>query len=324
MEFRELGKSGIKVSAVGLGTWQWGSREWGWEGSYGRKDVLDAFQKALELGINFIDTAEVYGGGKSEKLVGEAIRGHRDEVVIASKVWPLNFSYGRLLRAVDRSLARLGVDVIDLYQLHWPNPFVPIGTTMRAMKKLVQDGRIRCAGISNFSLQKTKAAQNALAPVELASNQVKYNLLERDIETKLLPYARDEKISIIAYSPLAKGLLTGKYRVGSSPSSFVQRTNAKFSSRNLNRLEGVNRLLSELATTHGKTSSQIALNWLIGKEQVIAIPGVKRGENVVDDAGGLGWRLSADEVLRLENAVAEVGFDRLSGVPNALRALIPH
>ena len=324
MEFKELGKSGIKVSAIGLGTWQWGSREWGWSRSYGKKDVLDAFQKALGVGINFIDTAEIYGGGKSEELIGEAIRDHHDEVVIASKVWPLNLSYGRLLRAVDHSLRRLGVDVIDLCQLHWPNPIVPIATTMRAMKKLLQHGKIRCVGVSNFGLKKMKAAQEASAPLELASNQVKYNLLERSVEAELLPYAESERISIIAYSPLGKGLLTGKYKAGSYPSSFVQRTNAKFSTRNLTRLEGVNHVLSELGTAHGKTPSQVALNWLIGKEQVIAIPGVKRAENVLDDAGAVDWRLSVDEVLKLEGAAASVSFDKLSGLPNLLRALVPH
>ena len=131
MEFRELGKTGIKISVIGLGTWQWGSREWGWGRQYGKREVLAAFQKALELGINFVDTAEVYGRGKSEQLIGEAIRGHRDEVVIASKVWPTNLTRGRLLRAVDRSAHRLGVDVIDLYQIHWPNPIFPLGSIRR-------------------------------------------------------------------------------------------------------------------------------------------------------------------------------------------------
>ena len=146
MEFKELGKSGIKISAVGLGTWQWGSREWGWGRLYGKNDLVNAFDEAIEIGINLVDTAEVYGRGRSEQILGEAIRNHREQVVIATKVWPLNLGYGRLLKAADRSRRRLGIDVIDLYQVHWPNPLVPIRNTMKAMKKLVQDGKVRCVG----------------------------------------------------------------------------------------------------------------------------------------------------------------------------------
>jgi aryl-alcohol dehydrogenase-like predicted oxidoreductase len=321
LEYRELGKSGIKISAVGLGTWQWGSREWGWGRLYGKQDVLDAFQRAMELGINFIDTAEVYGRGKSEEVVGEAIRGHREDMVIATKVWPLNLSYGRVLRAAERSLRRLGVDVIDLYQVHWPNPLFPIQNTMKAMKKLVKEGKIRSVGVSNFNLKRLKAAQDALAPVELASNQVRYNLLDRQIEAELLPYARTEKITIIAYSPLAQGLLTGKYRSDTRPDSFIQAVNPGFSSRNLTRLVEVNRTLSEIANAHGKTPSQVALNWLMSKENVVAIPGVKKLEYAINDAGATNWRLIDIEVERLEKAAAGVKFDRLSSVPNILRAI---
>lgn len=247
MEFRELGKSGIKVSAIGLGTWQWGSREWGWGRLYGEKDLQDAFENAMEVGVNFIDTAEVYGSGRSERIIGEVIRSHREQVVIATKVWPLNLSYGRVLRAADRSLRRLGIDVIDLYQVHWPNPLMPIRNTMRAMKKLVQDGRVRCVGISNFGLKRMTGAQHALAPVELASNQVRYNLLDRRIETDVLPYAHKRKISIIAYSPLAQALLTGKYTVKDGPRSLVQKINSRFSTRNLTRLAEFSRTVAEIA-----------------------------------------------------------------------------
>lgn len=321
LEYRELGKTGIKVSAIGLGTWQWGSREWGWGRAYGRKDAFEAFQKAMEFGINFIDTAEIYARGKSEEIIGEAIRGHREDVVIATKVWPWNLSYGRTLRAAERSLHRLGVDVIDLYQIHWPNPIIPIRNTMKAMKKLVQQGKVRCVGVSNFNLQRLKAARDALAPLELASNQVKYNLLNRRTEAEVLPYANRERISIVAYSPLAQGLLTGKYTPSSKPSSFVQKTNSGFSSHNLSQLSELIEILSGIAAAHNKTPSQVALNWLIKNESVIVIPGVKRPENVLDDAGAAGWRLDDSEVERLENASSKVELDKLSGVPNILRAI---
>ncbi len=321
MEFRELGKSGIKISAIGLGTWQWGSSEWGWGRLYGKRDVLEAFRKAREVGVNLIDTAEMYGRGRSEQLIRDAIQDCREEVVIATKVSPWNLSYGRVLRAANRSLQRLGVDVIDLYQVHLPNPLIPIRNTMKAMKKLVQDGKVRCVGVSNFNLKRVKAAQEALAPVELAANQVKYNLLDRNIETELLPYAQKEKVTIIAYSPLAQGLLTGKYTANSKPSSFVQRTNARFSKSNLNRLTPLFQALSEVAEAHHKTPSQVALNWLISKQNVIAIPGAKTPENVTDNAGAADWRLDDLEVARLESLASETKFDQVSGIPNVVKAL---
>jgi len=322
LEYRELGRSGIKVSAIGLGTWQWGSREWGWGRLYGKKELLDALDKAIEVGVNFIDTAEVYGSGRSEQIIGEVIRGHREQVVIATKVWPLNLSYGGVLRAADRSLRRLGVDVIDLYQVHWPNPLAPIRNTMKAMKKLVQDGKVRCVGVSNFGLKRMTGAQHALTPLELASNQVRYNLLDRRIEAEVLPYAQRQKITIIAYSPLAQALLTGKYAVKDRPRSFVQRINSKFSTRNLTRLNDFSRLVAEIAQAHSKTPSQVALNWLIRNESLIAIPGVKGPQHVIDNAGAADWRLSDEEATRLKTAAAEVQFDRISGIPNTLRALI--
>jgi len=321
LEFKELGRSGIRVSVVGLGTWQWGSREWGWGDTYGKKDVFDAFQKALELGVNFVDTAEVYGGGRSEELVGEAVRGHRDEVVIATKVSPLNLSYGRVLKAAERSLRRLAVDVIDLYQVHWPNPIIPVTSTMKAMKKLTQDGKIRCVGVSNFNLKRLRVAQGALAPQQIASNQVKYNLLDRNVEDGILPYAQAEGISIIAYSPLAQGLLAGKYTAKTKPRSFIQKTNLRFSPQNLTRLTELHQILSDVALAHDKTPSQVALNWLITRENVVAIPGAKWPEHVADSAGAAGWRLTNAEIERLETAASQVRFDRLSGLPNLLRVL---
>jgi len=321
VEFKELGRSGIKISAIGLGTWQWGAREWGWGRRYGRTEVLAAFQKALELGINLVDTAEVYGRGKSERLIGEAIKGHREEVVIATKVWPWNLTRGRLLRAADRSARRLGVDVIDLYQIHWPNPIHPIRNTMNTMKKLVQLGKVRTIGISNFNVKQTRAAQDALSPLELASNQVKYNLIDRDIEAELLPHAESSKVTIIAYSPLAGSLLTGRYDPQSHPSSLVQAANPRFSSRNLNRMNSLQNTLSAIATAHEKTPAQVALNWLISKPNVVAIPGAKKPEHVADSAGAADWRLSDGEAKELEAAAAGIKFDNFSGIPNLLRAL---
>lgn len=325
MEFKELGKTGIKISSIGLGTWQWGSREWGWGYSYGKKEVLEAFEKAREVGINFIDTAEIYGQGKSEKLLGIALHDCREDFVIATKVWPLNLTYGRVLRAADRSLRRLGLDVIDLYQIHWPNRIIPIRNTMKAMKKLVADGKVRCIGVSNFNLKQMDAAEKALAPLDLASNQVKYSLLDRNIESELLPAAERDKVTIIAYSPLAKGLLTGKYAENKNkPSSLVQKSSPRFSTRNLKQMEPILQTLSNIAIAHQKTPSQVALNWLISKNGVVAIPGTKTPDNVADNAGSMDWRMTQDEARILEKTVAEVRFDRLSVVSNFLNVVTRH
>jgi aryl-alcohol dehydrogenase-like predicted oxidoreductase len=321
MEFKELGKSGIKISAVGLGTWQWGSREWGWGRNYGKKEVLEAFQKALEVDINFIDTAEIYGRGKSEQLIGEAIKDHRDEVVIATKVWPWNLTSGRIFRAANRSAHRLGVDVIDLYQIHWPNPIFPISNTMKTLKKLVQLGKVRTVGVSNFNLARMKAAQEALSPLELVSNQVKYNLLDRNIEDDLLPYTQSSNVTVIAYSPLAHSLLTGRYTPKTRPTSLVQAANPRFSSKNLTRMNSMQQVLATIANAHNKTPAQVALNWLISKPNVVAIPGVKKPEYVVDSAGATDWRLTESEIEKLELAASELKLDRLSGIPNLLRAI---
>jgi myo-inositol catabolism protein IolS len=321
LEFKELGKSGIKISAIGLGTWQWGSREWGWGRNYGKKEVYEAFQKALEVGINFIDTAEIYGRGKSEQLIGEAIKGHRDEVVIATKVWPWNLTARRLIRAADRSARRLGIDVIDLYQIHWPNPLLSIRDTMKNMRRLVQLGKVRSVGVSNFSLRKMKAAQEGFSPLDLASNQVKYNLLDRKIEADLLPYAQSSNVTIIAYSPLAHSLLTSRYTPEAKPTSLVQAANPRFSSRNLTRMVSLQQLLSSIASEHNRTASQVALNWLISKPNVIAIPGSKRPEHATDSAGAVDWRLTESDVKRLEFAASGIKFDKLSGIPNLLRAI---
>jgi len=323
LEYRELGRSGIKVSAIGLGTWQWGSREWGWNRLYGQEDIQAAFQRGLELGINFVDTAEVYGYGKSEIMLGKMIRNCREEVFIATKVWPLNLSYGRVLRAADRSLRRLGVDVIDLLQIHWPNPLIPNTKTMKAMKRLVEAGKVRYVGVSNFNSKQMKAAQEALAPLDLVSNQVKYNIIDRRIENELLPNAIREKITIIAYSPLAKGLLTGKYTTNSKPASLVQKASARFSERNLNELADLQQTIKQIGNAHQKTFSQVALNWLISQVNVVAIPGAKRPGDVTDNAGASDWRLTTDEIDLLNEVSRRIHFDRISGLPNLIRALVP-
>jgi aryl-alcohol dehydrogenase-like predicted oxidoreductase len=194
---------------------------------------------------------------------------------------------------------------------------------MKAMKKLVETGKVRCIGVSNFNLKRMKAAQESLKPIELASSQVKYNLLDRGIEREMLSAALGSKITIIAYSPLAKGLLTGKYTAGSKPNSFVQRASPRFSYRNLAKFRETHKLMKEIGDAHGKTLAQVALNWLIHKENVVAIPGAKRPVDVEDNAGATGWRLTQTEIASMEKSASQIDFDKVSGLRNLVRGLIP-
>jgi len=252
----------------------------------------------------------MYGNGVSERIVGKAIKNMRDRVVIATKVWPTHLTYDGVLKACDRSLRRLETDVIDLYQIHWPNPLIPIGHTMKAMERLVRDGKVRHIGVCNFSLRRLIKAQEALKSEEIVSNQVKYNMIERDAEKELLPYAEKNKITIIAYSPLAQGLLTGKYGPRNKPRDYVRRINILFDDENLRRLQPLILLLREIAAKKGKTPSQIALNWLIKRPEVIAIPGVKRPSQAEENAGAADFTLSEEELRMIEETLKNIKISK--------------
>ena len=299
----ELGRSSVRVSAIGVGTWQWGSRSWGYGREYGKEDLREAFEKALELGVNFFDTAEIYGGGWSERLLGEFMKERREEVVVATKLWPSRITRGMMWKALNRSLERLGTSYVDLYQLHWPNPLVPVSRYMRVMEEMWMEGKIRAIGVSNLSLRQLEEARAALSHTDVASNQVKFNMLERDVERELLPYCQKEKITLIAYSPLAQGLLTGKYGPGRRPRDMVRRINRLFTPEYLRSVKLLLMVLGEIAERRGKTMAQVALNWLISKPWVAAIPGAKRGRHVEEAAGAMGWRLDGEELGKIDEAL---------------------
>jgi diketogulonate reductase-like aldo/keto reductase len=271
IEYKELGKTGEKIPALGLGTWGIGGFSYP---DYSNDELaIEIIRFAVEIGMNFIDTAEMYGAGHSEELIGEAIKGIREKVFIATKVLPTNFRYEDVIKACERSLRRLKTSYIDLYQLHWPNPSIPIKETMRAMEKLVNEGKIRYIGISNFSVEETIEAMNALSKYEIVSNQVEYSLLVRDIEKDLLDFCRKNKITVIAYSPLARGeLLKGKYY----------------------------EFLSKIGKKYNKTAAQVALNWLIIKENVVAIPKAFSKAKIVENMGAYGWKLSNEDLKAID------------------------
>ena len=261
MEYRRLGKTGEEIPVIGMGTWNMGSAQDQKE----RLEQLDSLKRGLELGMTLIDTAEMYGGGKSEQLVGEAIRGRRDSVFLATKVWPNHLDFEGVLNACRRSIQRLGVSHIDLYQVHWPNPRIPMRDTMSAMEKLVRDGLTRYIGVSNFSVQQTKEAQDALTKSELVSNQVEYSLAHRTIEKDTLPYCEKEKITVIAYSPLGSGKL---------PETLIPRP---------------------VLDKYHLTPTQAALSWVTFKEAVVAIPKSAKRNHTEENARAASIRLSVED-----------------------------
>ena len=288
-----------KVSAVGLGTWQFGEPGWGWGRELVQEEALRIVNRALELGINFFDTAAVYGNGRSEEILGELLKGRRQEVVIATKVAP-PLGPDRVRLAVERSLSRLGVSTVDLYQLHAPDSGIPIAQTMGAMRELMDAGLVRQAGVSNFGLKQWQRAEAPLGrPV--ISNQVEYHLLERRQGEVLLPYARQEGRIIIAYSPLAQGLLGGKYGRGNVPGD-LRANYGIFSKNNLKRAPGVVDILRDVGQHHGATPAQVALAWLLREPQVMVIPGARSVEQLEANAAAADLELSPEETNRIDRA----------------------
>lgn len=260
MTYKELANSGIQLPELALGTWRY-------QGGVG------PLREGIARGATFIDTAEAYG---SEEVVGEAIRGIRDKVFLATKVSPRHFRRQDVIRAAEQSLKRLNTDYIDLYQLHWPNYNVPIAETMAAMEELVEQGKIRFIGVSNFSAQEMQQAQAVLTKNRIVSNQVKYSLVERTIEYGLLPYCRDNQITILAFSPLDNGL-----------QNILARDRED--------------VLGAVASDIGKTRAQVALNWCLRHNALIAIFKADRAEHVRENCGASGWRLGPAHIERLNS-----------------------
>ena len=288
-----------KVSAIGLGTWQFGEPKWGWGKELDYQEAMRIVDRALELGINFFDTAEVYGNGRSEEILGEMLKGRRQEVVIATKVAPPLDSDG-IKRATERSLRRLGMDSVDLYQLHAPDTRVPIEQTMEAMRELLDGGQVRQVGVSNFGRIQWQRAEAALGrPV--ISNQVEYHLLERRYGENVLPHARQQCRTVIAFSPLAQGLLGGKYGRGNVPQD-LRANFGIFNRDNLRRAPAVLEVLGEVCQRYGATPAQVALAWLLRNPEVIAIPGARTVTQLEANAAASDLDLSTEELERLERA----------------------
>jgi aryl-alcohol dehydrogenase-like predicted oxidoreductase len=300
----------LNIAPLGVGAWAWGTtRLWGYGKEYDRSDVGKAFRASMAQGVTLVDTAEMYGNGASERIIGEILRegGFEGTPVIATKFAPLpyRFSAKSLLDAVDKSLERLGIETIDLYQIHFPNPVFKISSLMDALAETVKAGKVRRVGVSNYGADQMKRAHDRLASygVSLASNQVEYSLLRRAPETNgVLEASRDLGVTLIAYSPIAKGLLTGKYGPGDRPVGLVRRMGRAFSEQNFKKIEPVVNILREIGEAHNKQPAQVALNWLITQGNVFPIPGAKNEIQARQNAGALGWEMASEEAEKLHLA----------------------
>jgi aryl-alcohol dehydrogenase-like predicted oxidoreductase len=287
---------------MGLGAWQWGDRLiWQFGQGYSDKEIQEAFNLSVGEGILFIDTAESYGNGLSERLLGRFIKETDQPVLVATKYFPFPWRFLRspIPRALKNSLERLGVESVDLYQIHWPSPLMSIDRMMDGMAECVKGGMTRTVGVSNFNQTQMLAAYSALARqnVPLASNQVHYSLLNRKVEKNgLLARCKELGVRLIAYSPLEKGLLSGKYSASNRPPGTRNGIYASL----LPKIEPLIKLMTTIGQDRGgKSNSQVALNWLICKG-ALPIPGAKNVKQAQENAGALGWRLTDEEVAMLD------------------------
>ena len=293
---------------MGLGAWQWGDRlVWGYGQTHTDKDIREAFQASLNLGVRLIDTAEIYGSGYSERLLGQFLKETDQPVLVATKFfpWPWRITKRFIPRALRGSLDRIGIDAVDLYQIHTPTPLMSPENMMEGMIECVKLGLTRTIGVSNFGEKRMLRAYSTLAQhgIPLASNQVHYSLLSREVEKNgTLARCKELGIRLIAYSPLEKGLLTGKYSSENPPPGVRASQYAEL----LKRLPPVLKLLQEIGLNHGdKTVSQVSLNWLICKG-TLPIPGAKNLKQAELNAGGAGWKLTDDEVAQLDEATDDI------------------
>lgn len=277
MIYKLLGRTKEKIPAIGMGSWKLGMDP---------AQEMQAIKNGIAKGLNLVDTAEMY---HSENIVGEAVKG--EEVFIATKVSPNHFHYHDVINSCNQSLRNLGVKTIDLYQLHWPNPNISITETMRAMEHLKKDGKIRHIGVSNFSVEELKEAQDAMKSYEIVSNQLEYSVFARRIEEDILPYCMHSGITVIAYSPLA----TGKV---------VQKGTKAYG------------ILDSIAKKHKKTMPQVALNWVVSGSNVIAIPKAGNQQHTAENAGSCEFDLDKEDLKIIDTI--ESDYMQISSTLNSL------
>ncbi|HET9399982.1 MAG TPA: aldo/keto reductase [Candidatus Acidoferrales bacterium] len=316
MERRQLGTSNLNITPIGVGAWAMGGGDW--EFSWGPQDdqaSIDAIHEALDRGINWIDTAAVYGLGHSEEVVARALEGRRDRPCVFTKcslVWSRDRNITRSLKAdsvrreCEASLRRLKIDSIDLYQIHWPDPESEIEEGWTELARLKEEGKVRNIGVSNFSVAQMKRIQR-IAPI--TSLQPQYSILNRAIESEILPFAAQNRVGVIVYSPMASGLLTGAFtreRVATLPADDWRRRGANFQEPQLSRNLAIAALLGDIGKRHGRTPGEVAIAWTLHNPAVTAaIVGVRRREQVGGVIGALEFRLTGAEFAEIQDALAQ-------------------
>jgi aryl-alcohol dehydrogenase-like predicted oxidoreductase len=305
---RYVDVDGMRVSRIGLGAWQFGSREWGYGESYATETAPALVRRALDLGITMIDTAEAYGPARSERIIRDALAtipdAEQDGLVVATKFMPIAPAEPVVAWQARGSRRRLGVDALDLYYAHWPNPFVSPRRTMQSVRPLLAEGVVRRVGVSNHSLGAWQEAERALrAPV--IANQVRFSLASPGPASDLVPYAAANARLVVAYSPLAQGLLArdGAPPTGTSPRGFRSR-DPRFRAAGDGRLAPLTDAIHAIAAAHGATPAQVALAWLLSHPNTVAIPGARTVEQLEENAAAADLDLAADQIARL-TALAE-------------------
>ena len=315
VETRQFGNTGMNITAVGFGAWAIGGGNWefGW-GAQDDQESLDTIKKAIDMGINWIDTAAVYGLGHSEEIVGKAIKGMSQRPYIFSKCsmrWDNERKLYRSLKAaslreeIENSLRRLGIDALDLYQIHWPNPEDEIEEGWSTLAELKKEGKVRHIGVSNFNIAQLQRAEK-IAPVE--TQQPPYSIVEPTYEKEILPYCKQQNIGVIVYSPMFSGLLTGKMtaeRVAQMPQDDWRRTHSEFQGERLTRNLQLTELLAEIGRGHNVTPGVVAVAWTLYNPAVsAAIVGARRPSQVAETSAALSFRLSQGEYERIQQFVA--------------------
>ncbi len=329
MEYRKLGQSELQVSAVTLGAWAIGGLFWG---GTDERDSIAAIQKSIDLGVTSIDTAPMYGCGKSEEIVGKAIKGRRSQVQLFTKFglrwdteegtfyFDIQDADGRsykvyrqatkkwVIRECEESLRRLGTDYIDLYQHHWPDPKVPVDETFEGVERLLKDGKILAAGVCNYSPDQMAAAAKI---VPLVSCQPPYSMVRRDIEMDVLPYCRDNGMGVIVYSPLQLGLLTGKVSVDRVfPDTDIRSRSPHFKPENRRRVLEFLEKIRPVAVHHNATLAQLVINWTIHQPGITAaLVGARNPAQAEENAGAARFKLSSEEIVRINQQLSTLKLD---------------
>ena len=312
MRYRQLGQSDLSVSVVGQGCWSIATKDVFWDGQ-DRADSVAAIHAALEAGVNFFDTAPAYGNGESEEILGEALGSRRPGVIVATKVAPTDLEPERLRESCEKSLRALGTDYIDLYQVHWPSGVVPLEATYRTLEDLRREGKVRWLGVSNFGVS---YLDELLTLGRVESNQVPYNLLWRAVEFEIVPRCSQDRVGILCYSPLAQGLLTGKFTTADEVPEKRARTRLFSKDRRLTRhgelgceqatfaaVEAIRQAARELLQPMG----HVALAWLLCQPGVTSVlAGARTADQAVDNAAAAAVELDAATVARLSHITESI------------------